>query len=174
MRLRDAEFVATDISIYLAARRRKGAHRRVDATDRTRRHPVRHHRARRKLLNDRNVRNTPPTAVGGMALSGPVAARRAIAVAVRRPAQYREAVTVRGSIGSTSRYGKNTLFWGRCLQRAAIGAMAIAFNHIPDLVIESDESGKRQKPQPPARRHITRFSLKWLGTLRLRYRRRAR
>ncbi|MGZ3158524.1 MAG: DinB/UmuC family translesion DNA polymerase, partial [Burkholderiaceae bacterium] len=37
------------------------------------------------------------------------------------------------------RYGKNTLYFGGAMSALAAAPMRIAFNHVPDLVIESDD-----------------------------------
>lgn len=141
MRLRDAEFVATDISIYLKLRggEKAKAHQRIDATDRT---PAILHGITalyEKLLNNRNVRNTPPTAVG-MALSG-LLPREGQSLSLFDTQPNTEKLD-RVVDQLNLKYGKNTLFWGGAFSAQQSARMTIAFNHIPDLVVESDETGK--------------------------------
>ncbi len=146
MRLRDAEFVATDVSIYLKLRggERCKLHEHVDATDRTPALLQSVTRLYERLLEDRVVRNTTPTAVG-MAFSG-LKPREGQSLSLFDTQPNTEKLD-RVVDQLNLKYGKNTLFWGGAFSAQQSARMAIAFNHVPDLALEGDG-----KPQVTRRR----------------------
>ena len=141
MRLRDAAFVATDVSLMLKLRggERYKAHQRIDATDRT---PVILTRVQAlydSLMTDRAVRVGSPMAIG-MALGG-LTPRDGQSLSLFDDQPNTEKLD-RVVDQLNLKYGKNTLFWGGAFGTEKSARMAIAFNHIPDLVVEADPVDK--------------------------------
>jgi DNA polymerase IV len=150
MRLRDIDMVASDVSLYLKLRggEKRKAHRRVDATDRTTTLLEAVQALYDSLMADRSVRNNTPMAVG-MAFSG-FTPREGQSLSLFDQAPNTEKLD-RVVDQLNLRYGKNTLFWGGAFNAQRAARMAIAFNHIPDLVIEGDEKVlHRPVPSPLA------------------------
>jgi DNA polymerase IV len=137
MRLRDMEFVATDVSLYLKLRggEKQKRHQRVDATDRTTTLLETVQSLYESMLNDRSVRNSTPMAVG-MALSG-LTPREGQSLSLF-DAQPNTEKLDRVVDQLNLKFGNNTLFWGGAFNAQKAARMAIAFNHIPDLVVEGD------------------------------------
>jgi DNA polymerase-4 len=146
MRLRDMEFVARDVSLYLKLRGgiKHKAHRRIDASDRTTLLLETVQALYESMLTDRAVRNTTPMAVG-MAFSG-LTPREGQSLSLFDAAPNTEKLD-RVVDQLNLKFGKNTLFWGGAFTAQKAARMAIAFNHIPDLVVESDDAGKDQSPR---------------------------
>jgi len=142
MRLRDAEFVATDVSLYLKLRggEKYKNHVRVDATDRTHTLLAAVQSLYEKLMLERAVRNGSPMAVG-MAFSG-LTPREGQSLSLF-DAQPNTEKLDRVVDELNLKFGKNTLFWGGAFNAQKSGRMSIAFNHIPDLVIEAEPAEKR-------------------------------
>ena len=150
MRLRDMEFVATDVSLYLKLRggEKQKRHQRVDATDRTTTLLETVQALYESMLTDRSVRNSTPMAVG-MALSG-LTPREGQSLSLF-DAQPNTEKLDRVVDQLNLKFGNNTLFWGGAFTAQKAARMAIAFNHIPDLVIEADvKIERRSVPSPLA------------------------
>ena len=148
MRLRDGEYITTDVSIFLKLRggEKHKAHQRIDATDRTPHILEVVDKLYAKLLEDRAVRNGSPMAVG-MALGGLAPrAGQSLSLFDEQPnTEKLDKVVDQLNL----KYGKNTLFWGGAFSARQSARMAIAFNHIPDMKVESDETRKALKPREP-------------------------
>ena len=142
MRLRDGEFIATDVSLYLKLRggEKYKNHLRVDATDRTQTLLNAVQSLYEKLMLERAVRIGSPMAVG-MAFSG-LRPREGQSLSLF-DAQPNTEKLDRVVDQLNLKFGKNTLFWGGAFNAQKSGRMAIAFNHIPDLVIEAEPAEKR-------------------------------
>jgi DNA polymerase-4 len=148
MRLRDGEYITSDVSVFLKLRggEKHKAHQRIDATDRTPHILDAMDRLYAKLMEDRAVRNGSPMAVG-MAL-GNLAPREGQSLSLFDEQPNTEKLD-KVVDQLNLKYGKNTLFWGGAFSARQSARMAIAFNHIPDLKVESDEAGKALKPREP-------------------------
>ena len=111
MRLRDMEFVTTDVSLYLKLRggEKQKRHQRVDATDRTTTLLEIVQALYESMLTDRGVRNTTPMAVG-MALSGltPRAGQSLSLFDAKPNTEKLDRVVDQLNL----KFGNNTLFWG--------------------------------------------------------------
>lgn len=155
MRLRDGGFVTNDVSLYLKLRggEKRKAHQRVDATDRTSTLLTSVQTLYETLMRDREVRNSTPMAVG-MAFSG-LSPREGQSLSLF-DAQPNTEKLDRVVDELNLKYGKNTLFWGGAFSAQQSARMAIAFNHIPDLVIEGDSKDRDRKLPENARPPNTR------------------
>ncbi len=158
MRLRDGGFVTNDVSLYLKLRggEKRKAHQRIDATDRTSTLLTSVQTLYETLMRDREVRNATPMAVG-MAFSG-LSPREGQSLSLF-DAQPNTEKLDRVVDELNLKYGKNTLFWGGAFSAQQSARMAIAFNHIPDLVIEADSKDRgRTLPEnakpPNTRRRV--------------------
>jgi len=141
MRLRDMQFVTTDVSLYLKMRggEKFKAHQRIDASDRTPTLLSAVQALYEKLLLDRTVRNGSPLGVG-MAFSG-LLPREGQSLSLF-DAQPNTEKLDRVVDELNLKFGKNTLVWGGAFNARSAARMSIAFNHIPDLVVEADPKDK--------------------------------
>jgi DNA polymerase IV len=148
MRLRDGDFVTRDVSLYLKLRggEKHKRHQRVDPTDRTTTLLETVQMLYDAMLTERSVRNSTPMAVG-MAFGG-LTPREGQSLSLF-DAQPNTEKLDRVVDQLNLKFGKNTLFWGGAFAAQKSGKMAIAFNHIPDLVIEGDGKSPSPKPDKP-------------------------
>ena len=149
MRLRDMEFVTTDVSLYLKLRggEKQKCRQRVDPTDRTTTLLETAQTLYESMLTDRSVRNNTPMAVG-MAFSG-LTPREGQSLSLF-DAQPNTEKLDRVVDQLNLKFGNNTLFWGGAFTAQKAARMAIAFNHIPDLEMEGEagRKGVTKTPQP--------------------------
>ena len=144
MRLRDSEYVATDISIYLAAWRRKGKGASAwDATDRT---PAILHTIALRAPAQRPQRTQHAAHSRWHGAIRPVAALwQSLSLFDAQPnTENLDRVVDQLNL----KYGKKHAVLGRRLQRAASARMAIAFNHIPIWWLNPTKPARRYRPTP--------------------------